>query len=179
MAGFYIKSIIARSNSKEDAIVDFTSGLNIIQGRSDTGKSCVLKCMEFVFGGNYEKLKNPFKESSGYDSASVVICTEQYGDVTLTRKVGSGQVEVFSESEEIENGIYVIKKPGKNVKNPKPVLNVVMMKLLGIDGEPEVPGNMRFDKKRMTWENLLRLYYIKEERIDKPDPLFEPVATYE
>jgi len=42
-----------------------------------------------------------------------------------------------------------------------------------------VLGNMRFEKKRMTWENLLRLYYIKEERIDKPDPLFEPVATYE
>ncbi len=179
MAGFYIKRIIARSDLKEDAIVDFTSGLNIIQGRSDTGKSCVLKCMEFVFGGNYDKLKNPFKESSGYDSASVVIGTEQYGDVILSRKVGSGQVEVVADSEEIENGIYVIKKPGKNVKKPKPVLNLVMMKLLGIDGEPEVPGNMRFEKKRMTWENLLRLYYIKEERIDKPDPLFEPVATYE
>lgn len=179
MAGFYIKRIIARSDSKEDAIVEFTSGLNIIQGRSDTGKSCVLKCMEFVFGGNYDKLKKPFKESSGYDSASVVIGTEQYGDVILSRKVGSGQVEVVADSEEIENGIYVIKKPGKNVKKPKPVLNLVMMKLLGIDGEPEVPGNMRFEKKRMTWENLLRLYYIKEERIDKPDPLFEPVATYE
>lgn len=48
MAGFYIKSIIARSNSKEDAIVDFTSGLNIIQGRSDTGKSCVVLCQEKV-----------------------------------------------------------------------------------------------------------------------------------
>ena len=179
MAGFYIKRIIARSDLKEDAIVDFTSGLNIIQGRSDTGKSCVLKCMEFVFGGNYDKLKNPFKESSGYDSASVVIGTEQYGDVILSRKVGSGQVEVVADSEEIENGIYVIKKPGKNVKKPKPVLNLVMMKLLGIDGEPEVPGNMHFEKKRMTWENLLCLYYIKEERIDKPDPLFELVATYE
>ena len=164
---------------KEDAIVDFTSGLNIIQGRSDTGKSCVLKCMEFVFGGNYDKLKNPFKESSGYDSASVVIGTEQYGDVILSRKVGSGQVEVVADSEEIENGIYVIKKPGKNVKKPKPVLNLVMMKLLGIDGEPEVPGNMHCEKTRMTWENLLCLYYIKEERIDKPDPLFELVATYE
>lgn len=94
MAGFYIKRIIARSASEEDAIVEFTSGLNIIQGRSDTGKSCVLKCMEFVFGGNYDKLKNPFKKSSGYDSASVVIGTEQYGDVILSRKVGSGQVEV-------------------------------------------------------------------------------------
>ena len=101
MAGFYIKRIIARSDLKEDAIVDFTSGLNIIQGRSDTGKSCVLKCMEFVFGGNYDKLKNPFKESSGYDSASVVIGTEQYGDVILSRKVGSGQVEVIADSEEI------------------------------------------------------------------------------
>lgn len=57
MAGFYIKRIIARSDLKEDAVVDFTFGLNIIQGRSDTGKSCVLKCMEFVFGGNYDKLK--------------------------------------------------------------------------------------------------------------------------
>ena len=63
-------------------------------------------------------------------------------------------------------------------KKPKPALNLVMMKLLGIDGEPEVPRNMRFEKGRMTWENLLRLYYIKEERIDKPDPLFEPVSTY-
>ena len=122
MAGFYIKRIIARSDSKEDAIVEFTSGLNIIQGRSDTGKSCVLKCMEFVFGGNYDKLKNAFKESSGYDSASVVIGTEQYGDVILSRKVGSGQVEVVANSEEIENGIYVIKKPGKNVKSRSPFL---------------------------------------------------------
>ena len=111
MAGFYIKSIIARSNSKEDAVIDFTSGLNIIQGRSDTGKSCVLKCMEFVFGGNYDRLKNPFKESSGYDSASVVICTEQYGDVTLTRKVGSGQVDVSSKSEELRVEFMLLKSP--------------------------------------------------------------------
>lgn len=113
MAGFYIKRIIARSDSKEDAVVDFTSGLNIIQGRSDTGKSCGLKCMEFVFGENYDKLKNPFKESSGYDSESVVIGTEQYGDVTLSRKVGSGQVDVVADSEEIDDGIYVIKRARK------------------------------------------------------------------
>lgn len=179
MADFYIKRIIARSDSKEDAVVDFTSGLNIIQGRSDTGKSCVLKCMEFVFGGDFDELKNPFKKSSEYNSASVVIGTERYGDVTLSRKVGSGQVCVTADSDEIENGVYAIKKPGKNVKKPKPVLNLVMMKLLGIDGEPEIPSNACFEKKRMTWENLLRLYYIKEKRIDKPEPLFEPSSTYE
>lgn len=122
MAGFYIKRIIARSDSKEDAIVEFTSGLNIIQGRSDTGKSCVLKCMEFVFGGNYDKLKNPLKNHQDNVQRPLLIGTEQYGDVILSRKVGSGQVEVVANSEEIENGIYVIKKPGKNVKSRSPFL---------------------------------------------------------
>ena len=45
MAGFYIKKVIARSDKKETAEVTFEKGLNIIQGRSDTGKSCVVKCI--------------------------------------------------------------------------------------------------------------------------------------
>ena len=58
MAGFYIKKVIARSDKKETAEVTFEKGLNIIQGRSDTGKSCVVKCIEFVFGGNHRLLRH-------------------------------------------------------------------------------------------------------------------------
>lgn len=38
MAGFYIKKVIAKSAAKGDASVSFGKGLNIIQGRSDSGK---------------------------------------------------------------------------------------------------------------------------------------------
>ena len=41
MAGFYIKKVIAKSIAKGDASITFGKGLTIIQGRSDSGKTCV------------------------------------------------------------------------------------------------------------------------------------------
>ena len=93
MAGFYIKKVIAKSDTKPTSFVEFTEGLNIIQGRSDTGKSCIVKCIEFVFGGDMKHLKTPFKESSGFNEAVVVLSTDE-GDITISRKVGKNSVEV-------------------------------------------------------------------------------------
>ena len=52
MSNFYIERIIAQSNEKDDAIVTFKDGLNIIQGFSETGKTCVVKCIAYVFGSD-------------------------------------------------------------------------------------------------------------------------------
>lgn len=179
MAGFYIKRVIAKSDTKPTSFVELTEGLNIIQGRSDTGKSCIVKCIEFVFGGDMKHLRTPFKESSGFNEAVVVICTDE-GDITISRKVGKNSVEVTApEIDWIEDGVYALKKPPKTAKNPKPVLNEIMMHLLGFDEEPEVTKNARFDKERMTWTSLLRLLYIKEGCIDAEEAIFEPTDNYE
>lgn len=179
MAGFYIKRVIAKSDTKPTSFVELTEGLNIIQGRSDTGKSCIVKCIEFVFGGDMKHLRTPFKESSGFNEAVVVICTDE-GDITISRKVGKNSVEVTApEIDWIEDGVYALKKPPKTAKNPKPVLNEIMMHLLGFDEEPEVTKNARFDKERMTWASLLRLLYIKEGCIDAEEAIFEPTDNYE
>ena len=124
-------------------------------------------------------LRTPFKESSGFNEAVVVICTDE-GDITISRKVGKNSVEVTApEIDWIEDGVYALKKPPKTAKNPKPVLNEIMMHLLGFDEEPEVTKNARFDKERMTWTSLLRLLYIKEGCIDAEEAIFEPTDNYE
>lgn len=179
MSGFYIKKVLARSATKGTASVELQKGLNIIQGRSDTGKSCIVKCIEFVFGGDMKHLKTPFKESAEYTEAALVLGTDE-GDITISRKIGKNQVEVIApDIEWIEDGLYALKKPPKSTKKPKPVLNSLMMQLLGFDGEPEITINSRFEKGRMTWANLMRLFYIKESRIDLEIPLFEPDDNYE
>ena len=179
MAGFYIKKVIAKSDKKPTSSVEFTEGLNIIQGRSDTGKSCIVKCIEFVFGGDMRHLKTPFKETSGFNEAAVILGTDE-GDITISRKVGQNSVEVAApEIDWIEGGTYALKKPPKTAKHPKPVLNEIMMQLLGFDEEPEVTKNARFDKERMTWANILRLFYVKEGRIDSEEAIFEPTDNYE
>ncbi len=48
MPGFYIKKVTANSAKKGDASVTFGKGLNIIQGRSDSGKTCVANCIDFI-----------------------------------------------------------------------------------------------------------------------------------
>lgn len=62
MSGFYIKSITAHGSGKKDATVSFCEGLNIIQGYSDTGKTCILKCIDYMFGSSEE----PFDRNTGY-----------------------------------------------------------------------------------------------------------------
>ena len=58
MDKFYIQKIVARGSGKTDSSVSFEPGLNIIQGRSNTGKTCIVRGIDFAFGGK----KLPFDE---------------------------------------------------------------------------------------------------------------------
>lgn len=112
MSGFYIKKVIAKSAVKGDASVTFGKGLTIIQGRSDSGKTCVANCIDFIFGGSVDK---PFKETAKYDGVSMIVeSNDNEGEVTLHRTVGKNQVEVSSNIEGIASGTY----PGQLLNTP-------------------------------------------------------------
>ena len=102
MAGFYIKKVIAKSAAKGDASVSFGKGLTIIQGRSDSGKTCVANCIDFIFGGSVDK---PFKESAKYDGVTMIVASnDKKGEISLRRDVGKNQVDVSSTIEGIDSG---------------------------------------------------------------------------
>ncbi len=168
MAGFYIKEIRATGQSVPDAVVCFGSGLNILQGRSETGKTCVLRCIDFAFGGS---TSNPFKDGSGYNAVKMIV-SNGAGDVSISRKVGKNQFTVESGIEGIDDGIYNL-QPDKK-KGLHPVLNLVWMKLMGIEEEHLVPVDLQFTKKRMTWKQLLRIFYIDEDDIITKLPIILP-----
>ena len=115
MAGFYIKKVIAKSAAKGDASVSFGRGLTIIQGRSDSGKTCVANCIDFIFGGSVDK---PFKESAKYDGVTMIVASnDKDGEITLHRDVGKNQVDVTSGIEGISSGTYDVNYR-KGAKNP-------------------------------------------------------------
>lgn len=173
MSGFYIKKVIAKSAVKGDASVTFGKGLTIIQGRSDSGKTCVANCIDFIFGGSVDK---PFKETAKYDGVSMIVASnDNKGEVTLHRTVGKNQVEVSSNIDGIESGTYDVNYR-KGAKNPP--LNEVWLKLIGIEQETMIVANARFEKKRLTWRNLLRVFYLDENRVDDIDSIVEPKHRY-
>lgn len=166
MSSFYIKSITAHGSGKSDAIVSFSNGLNIIQGYSDTGKTCIVKCIDFIFGSS----EKPFDKSTGYSRVTMQIVTPN-GEMVLRRSIGKNQIQVESDISYIENGTYDIGYK-KNQKNP--VINSVWLKLLGIDGEPMIVKNSDFEKKHLTWRTLLNLIYINENDIGKSESIIVP-----
>ena len=173
MAGFYIKKVIAKSAAKGDASVSFGRGLTIIQGRSDSGKTSVANCIDFIFGGSVDK---PFKESAKYDGVTMIVASnDKDGEITLHRDVGKNQVDVSSGIEGISSGTYDVNYR-KGAKNPP--LNEVWLKLIGIEQETTIVTNARFEKKRLTWRNLLRVFYLDENRIDDSDSIVEPKHRY-
>lgn len=173
MAGFYIKKVIAKSAVKGDACVAFGKGLTIIQGRSDTGKTCVANCIAFIFGGSVDR---PFKETAGYDGVTMVVASnDKDGEVTLHRTVGKKQVTVSSSIDGIRSGTYDVNYR-KEANNPS--LNEIWLNLIGIQEETMIVSNIRFEKKRLTWRNLLRLFYLDENRVDDTDSILEPKHRY-
>jgi hypothetical protein len=173
MAGFYIKKVIAKSAQKGDASVTFGKGLNIIQGRSDSGKTCVANCIDFIYGGSTSK---PFKDSAKYDGVTMIVASnDKPGELTLHRDVGKNQVDVTSTITGIDSGTYDVTNR-KHAKNPP--LNSIWLQLIGTDPEVMIVTNSRFETKRLTWKNLLRIFYLDEGRVDDIDSIVEPSHRY-
>lgn len=90
MQSFRIKQLRVSGAGKIDGVIGFDDGLNIIRGRSNTGKAWILKCIYYLFSSD----KNPFSPLTGYSNIEGVFNTKRYGDIAIKRKLNDNQAEV-------------------------------------------------------------------------------------
>lgn len=50
MNRFILKKLTVSGGGHEDSILNFSNGLNLIIGPSNTGKSLIMDCIDYVFG---------------------------------------------------------------------------------------------------------------------------------
>lgn len=159
---FWISSVtVAGHPSKPDSTVQFTRGLNVICGPSNSGKSWVLECIDYAFGK--EASKFPLDESNGYTEVRLSLNTSE-GRITLKRPIGTGNtnVEVASTHPKIKSGIY----KSRQTKDRQSV-DSILLRLIGFEN-PErlkVITNQDFETKAMTWRTFWSALYADEDRI--------------
>lgn len=161
MQTFMIKKLRVSGVDKTDGVVEFADGLNIIQGRSNTGKTWILRCINYLFGND----KRPYTSATGYTDIEGVFITERYGEITMTRKLDEQIVTVVSDSEEVENGEYATDYKKKGVR----YLNDLWLRILGLDETIEVPKNAYYGRERMSWRNVAGVFYVDEDEISKSE----------
>jgi uncharacterized Zn finger protein (UPF0148 family) len=149
MSGFYIKKLIVSGQSSESSFIEFKQGLNIICGPSNTGKSYILECINYLFGSD----KIRFDRNSGYNTIKLVVATN-LGEISFSRELDSKKIVIHSSDSRVASGEY--KTSGK--KN----ISDVWLSLIGIDDVPSIIKNANVERQRLTWRTFVHMFVIKE-----------------
>lgn len=94
--GFMLRRLELRGKSREPAILEFRPGLNVVSGASDTGKSYVVQCLDFMFGGGSPPETVP--ESQGYEQILLTIEAWSGPQFTLERSIKGGDFALHDAS---------------------------------------------------------------------------------
>jgi len=161
MANFHIEKLIVTGSGKDPSVIKFDKGLNIISGPSNTGKSYVLECIDYLFGSD----KIHFDKTTGYDCIKLIVVTEN-GSITLERQIDTNKIKVHSNDRKIESGDYRLK--GKNN------ISQLWLRLIGIEDEHQIIKNSRFDKQQLTWRTFLHMFLVKESVVFQEPSILMP-----
>ena len=171
MQSFRIKQLRVSGTGKIDGLIEFNDGLNIIRGRSNTGKTWILKCIYFLFSSD----QRPFSPLTGYDTIEGVFITKRYGEVIISRKLNETVAMVICNHEDVQNGRYYT-----NYQGDGPLyLNDLWIRILGLNETIEVPKSARYARERISWTNIASVFFADEDEIDKSESLVIKSSLYE
>lgn len=154
---FYIQKLIVTGSGKTDSIIDLSKGLNIIYGPSNTGKTYIVKCIDYMFGSK----KEPIDISTGYQYVKILVKT-QCGSITMSRKIGENKIEVFSDDKNISSGTYTAAASKNNYNS---TINSVWLSLIGVDDMHLVINNKNFGKQILSWRIFCHMFMLTETKI--------------
>lgn len=153
-----IKKLEVKGSGKETATVEFEAGLNVIAGASDTGKSYITKCFQFIFGS--EQPPKPIEQSKGYTHLEVTIELNDGKQVLLSRELAERADITLTELDN-DNIVTVLKPNHKG----NPNLSSFFLDQLGLDNKTLVMGLESMRPSSLTLRIFEKILLVDEERI--------------
>ncbi|AOH48077.1 hypothetical protein BCS37_06350 [Selenomonas sp. oral taxon 920] len=169
MAGIYFSRVTARGIGKCDSFVDFTPGLNIICGRSNTGKTAIARCIDFALGKMGEP---PIDEPLGYDQVELLVQAAA-GTIGITRNFGKNQVDVKTDIPGVYSGKYNLNH-SQSKTTALPVLSDLLLNVMGIPTPCMVIKNIDFKRAPLTLRTFLHMLIFLNNDIGNVKSVLEP-----
>lgn len=151
---FYIKWLKITTNVS-DSKLTFAPGLNIIYGPSNSGKSMVLDCIDYMIGAK----ENHFDKNLNIQNVAIGIDVDGK-ELSMSRAIDSQDFKVISHVEGIETGTYKI-KPTKKFKT----INNVWLTLMGIPTDTKIIQTQAGKSQYLTVRTFYHTFMIDEDRV--------------
>lgn len=164
ITGFQIRRLTLVGRGVPNAEVRFHEGLNVVSGPSDTGKTFIVQCIDYMLGGK--------------DVPESIPEAAQYETVRLALSVSDGDDEVVLERS-LRGGNFKLISPGKadrhlSAKHSAGDKDSASQYLLGLSAltEKKVRKNKQGATREVSFRDLARLILVDEETIiSKTSPI--------
>ncbi|WP_248565537.1 AAA family ATPase [Paenibacillus sp. L3-i20] len=165
----------------EDASIVLKKGLNVINGPSNTGKSYIFKCIDYMFGADTLK---EIKESRAYENIFLEMRDfENDNPITLLRFINKKSIYYAYSN---INDFYSVKNyklKSDHDANRDDNISKFLLKLMGITENKFMLSNKSGFKKTLGYRSIANLSMISETKIisDTDSPIYnriKPDETY-
>lgn len=150
---YYIKNIILLTGDDVTSMLPLEPGLNIIYGQSNTGKSLILDCVDYLYGAK----KHRFDQKLQVKKITLVLDVDGK-NITMSREIDSNDIEVSSTVDYIEGGTYKTGNAKKSIGN-------VWLRLMGIEDQVKIIMTLAGKTQNLTLRTFSHTVMIDETRM--------------
>ncbi len=161
-----IRHLVFIGPRKASASIEFGSGLNVIYGPSNSGKSSILEAIDFMMARGSSALKE-LPEHDGYDQILLGLEFSSSETFTLSRSIAGGDFQCFTglHLEFPKTAEFTVLKAGKPTKTLASLTDFILKKISMVD--VQLRKNIRNQKQRLSLRTLSQLFLIDESNIQK------------
>jgi energy-coupling factor transporter ATP-binding protein EcfA2 len=163
--GFYFKKLTASGPNKKDAEIKFEKGLNVLTGPSNTGKSYILQCLNYMLGSLDPPKSIP--EANGYNLMRAEMGTFDDQVFTLERKFANDYSDKYMMLYKPDSQTGQSTSQFLHVRYSKNQANVssFLLGLLNITEKNLISSEKYHDTKGLSFRDLARFCIVDETRM--------------
>lgn len=165
MSNIFFNYLAFFGTNRETARLTFDSGLNVICGASETGKSFVAESIDFMLG--QEDLVRDIPEGAGYDRVRLVIGSRGRSPLTLDRSIEGGNYRAYDElllDNQPRTEARTIR--WKHSASRTDTLSYELLTRIGYTGKI-LRSNASGKTRTLSFRDMARLCVVTEEEIQR------------
>ena len=157
IAGFQLRGLTLLGGGVPNAEVRFREGLNVVSGPSDTGKTFIVQCIDYMLGG--KEVPKPIPESERYETVRLALNYSENGnEIVLERSIRGGNFTLISAGKADKN------LSAKHNADNKDSVSQYLLGLSGLTGK-KVRKNKLGETREVSFRDLARLILVDEETV--------------
>lgn len=145
---------------KKTVWVGLGDGLNVVWGASNTGKSFLVKSLDFMTGAGPERLP-PITERQGFDRAWLDVDLPGLGQVQVARALVGGELELRQSWGAPDNPGPVDRIVGGKHGGPD-TWSAILLKSIGVGHQHKIAKTLRGEKDTFSFRFFAPYVFIEE-----------------